>query len=345
VSPRIPLWLLVAVVVTVGVACGEIAGLDTFIRGQGQGGGSTSSSGTTSTSSGTGGSASSSGLTGGGGTYVSECPEGTVEAPDVPAGWQGHFKIVLGSTEAGLPSCGSVTEVTLHGQLSATPATCGCSCGAPLKNDCTTTLARYAQSDTGCTGTPQATATLSYGCNQLNSTTQLPFSHQPDAAPPGICSASAQSPVTDPATWGNHLRGCEAPVVTVDDLGCTEAPLPPFDDRLCVVRTGEHSCPVDFPFGEVLYGSYLDARGCADDCVCFPGSVQCSGVLRVFGGAAACSYPNPGTYSPGCAGTYISSEPEAYYEATVSGSCSPGAATPTGEAVGAEPATVCCAQP
>jgi hypothetical protein len=339
VNVRLLLFPAALLVVSLALSCGDIAGLDDFNRGQ-----QSASAGGTG---GTGGNELSSASSGGGGTYESHCPDGKVEVAEVPTGWDGPYVIAQGADVTLLRPCDTGSAVELDDQLLAPPADCGCSCGVPLASRCEGSIVRYAQGDTGCMLTALYRDIVNTGCQTLALTpnTPLPFEWVIEPAPADICIAGALAPQISAATWGNHLRACDAEVQAVDELGCTEAPPEGFEPRLCVIRQGDDMpCPPGYNHRpeQVLYTGMIDTRSCSDDCSCDPIGVSCGGTLTIH--ATSCN-TTPTLYDPdSCPGVVVSSETRTTYSPTVSGTCSPVAATSTGDVVGSDPFKLCCAQ-
>jgi hypothetical protein len=330
---------LAIVSVLATVACGE--GFDS--NGP-QGGSSQGAGGTTS------GSGGGSGATGGsGGTTTSsgggppvECPQDTVYAPPVPAGWEGPFLVASGTAEEDLPACPeSGGEVLMAGLGGDGPATCPCDCGIVDQQTCSATIDSWIQ-DATCTVAASSSVTIAPDCTALGLSLGVGARWEPTSPGADACDPINGDPVVPEPSWSTYTQVCE--VTPVEGGQCT--PLAAgFDAVSCVRKVGTVACPDGYPVQRAGFTGLSDGRACAGDCSCDPSSALCRGHVLKYGlEGCGSSDPNKQEYPanvcvPGNGGAVVGS---LFYQPAVEGNCTPGGGTPTGTVEKTGLTGVCC---
>lgn len=295
----------------------------------------------------------------------------------VPAGWEGPFALYEGP-EAQSPGCGGsfpVSRYTGHGDLSADPASCSCSCNPAVGQTCAESTTPIFLGDApcgasvACFGNFTEAATWNGSCDSSNNfaggnTTccggTAPCHQQVTAAAlqlggTGSCSASGKAPTLPPVTFGTYGEACaatSAPGCAGASQTCQPVPAAPFHAGLCIMKAGQVSCPAGaFSELHVLHGDPVDGRTCTG-CTCGPASGgSCAAKVEVYAGATCSGAPlatlHPTSAGPDCAD--LGGNP-AVQALTVTftltpATCSPGGGQPSGSVTPGPATTFCCIPP
>ncbi len=290
------------------------------------------------------------------------CPSTHVCTREAPKGWSGPVAVHtrdLGErtepTEPKAPECGlaypNQVETGFEG-LQAEAAACACECGPAngVACDNSTTL-RYWADDATCSDTfPQAVSIFASACNSVpNFPGNGHYTAEPLPAVGGACAPSTQTAV-EAAIWSTLSSACSGGTI-IDDAGCAQgricAPVPESEDAaLCIWQEGEHECPDDFDTQRVLFGDIEDDRGC-ETCSCAAPLGLCDSAFVSLWNGPTCLVPSAGAISANgeCdpTGSGNSARAASLNAGSPSAFCAPSEPTPSGEAVGIDPVTICCA--
>ncbi|MFO0636106.1 MAG: hypothetical protein U0168_24995 [Nannocystaceae bacterium] len=248
-------------------ACFSEGGGGTGTATQGDSDADTSATNPGSSSAADGGT-SSEGSSGGESTGGASCPEGTVPAPEVPAGWTAFDVITAVAAGDEAPACPLQlqTEPVLLGALQEprTP-TCACECPSAASEICAVTVQQAYQCTTIDADTPEP-----LGDDCLENTDASVKLH----AEPQIV-----MPVPHPRDEGMLLFRCAAP----GDAACV--PRPPQSYGPCIHRDDAAECPASYPVAFPLWATQCEACSlpdtdtyCAGLHVSWFYSSDCSGV-------------------------------------------------------------------
>jgi hypothetical protein len=282
--------------------------------------------------------------------------------PAVPPGWSGPVELYDGSDAP--PACTprfTGPSYDGNGSLGATPATCGCSCGAATGVQCpspTLTLYAGAPGLTACTST-QKCASVQFPANVCSPLPTLPLCSMasgtityvsgPGSAPTGGSCAASPSVGLAPVTWGVNARACAsslAPAQTdcAASQICAPVPASPYQSGLCVAQAGDAACPAGYPAKTLYYGGVSDTRTCAG-CSCGPVTgASCSAKLETSTSTDSSCSASVITYGlplNTCAPVQSTGE---FRVTTVlsGGACAPSTPAPSGAATPTSPTTFCC---
>ena len=306
--------------------------------------GSTGSSGSTSGGGAGGGAGSGSG--GGPGSQSSvasgsaeTCPAAHICAVPPAEGWIGPLVAAGGMPAPDCPADYPERALDVTDKVSAAPAKCTCSCGAPTIN-CGPLGVVWRQ---GC-GAPVAkdvvmapktctplTAKQAAASAVFDSTVATPCAPKPtiDMSPP--------IPESGARLCGGAIshQGCAG------SLLCLAKPIAPFSS-VCVVRSGNEPCPPGYLNKTIRYATIKDTRGCSP-CQCGePTGVACNTTFATFSDAACTMSKQAGMTGTACVAAFGA----IIYDPPVStGSCAASSVTPKGSVELADPYTVCCADP
>lgn len=286
----------------------------------------------------------------------SDCVGVVTCVPAAPSAWQGLSFVKQRPSSEPAADCGAMNtqDPPLHDGLQPGDHACTCVCGGPDGGTCgPASVTLYGAAS--CQG---AGASLSGdGCFKLSmsSTSGLAslFAHETPLLTPPTCPPSVVAQVSEP-TWDETLDRCMAPTVAIGcaaDQACVPIPPPALEQRVCVVRSGEHPCPADFPERRVLYAGYADTRGCSGTgCACASATgASCGGWVRVHD-SDACKHTIRAFDLDGqCKGVSLAqgefSAVELAPSGVAGGQCqSVGAGVATGDVEQDAAHTVCCTQ-
>jgi hypothetical protein len=261
-----------------------------------------------------------------------------------PEGWFGpvELKQAMGETP---PSCDSAAEFSAFSGLSATAASCECTCGeADVTCPSQATLRAFEPGNGACgTTAPRWTATVTAGCNDTpdveSDEARLNISvSQPSDLPDDACTAS-ESTMIPGATWNQSWTGCSADASSSDCELCGD-----HIAGLCIWTQGDVSC--DLPgFSErtLLHESVNDTRGCSA-CTCGEPQGFCRASATIRSGFGTCGLANQGSIDsggPNCQTFDFARSADVDFYDTFT--CAPADVTAEGDATPSEPVTVCCA--
>ncbi len=286
------------------------------------------------------------------------CPSTHVCMEEAPEGWNGPVAVHQAPYEdlkAEPPACGKVfPDAATDGfeDLLADPAECSCECADPNGTACdNSTTLRYWADDASCDeGTPQAVTVFGSSCNTLPS--EFPgnghFSADPLAAVGGACAPSTEESIP-PAGWTWRTQACEGAEL-LEDAACAEGrvctPFPESPDAaLCIWQEGEHECPEAFDATRTVFGDFEDARGC-ETCSCSAPTGLCDDAFISLWSGVTCLVPSAGVIGANgeCdpSGSGNTARAASLNGGMPNAFCVPSEPTPSGEALGSEPITVCC---
>lgn len=301
---------------------------------------STGSSGTTSGSTGSEGNAD-------GGTTQADAGDSGHEAcsrcaPTTPAEWEGPLIVATGE---GLPSCpagfsGSVT--TGFTDFAVEPSSCGCSCTPQATCGDEISLYTFAATGPACAGSGSTLTRQGAGvCHDVPAsvnTHRLYFVRGTEAG----CVETATESFPEPTMTGARICGGQPEGGSCDGGGACLAPIPDrFEQAVCVSRAGEHPCPDGFGDRRIVHTSVRDTRDCST-CSCTAENVGCRSPVHQYS-EPGCEGTQHSFASPGCDLVNFLLASFRFDEPFVTGTCTPAAVQPTGEATATGPLTLCCA--
>ena len=186
-----------------------------------------------------------------------------------------------------------------------------------------------------------------------------------DIEPAGACDAMPTE-VPSPATWTNRALICggqTAEGACGEDEVCVPDPALPYIGGVCIYRTGEFDCPDGYPDQEVYYNDFDDDRDCSE-CTCDTVAGSCGAATvdlvgwNISGGTtnpeildapnAFCQAVDGWTGGlPILANTMqsiatLDLDPGAFTPDDAMAPCPPVGGESEGNAVAADPVTVCC---
>jgi hypothetical protein len=283
-------------------------------------------------------------------TDAEPCPDSHVCLAAVPEGWNGPVVRLERPALAPEPSCPTAyptVELDAGADVVADPATCTCSCGDATGVECqvSTFLHFYGDADTCSDVVPANFEVFVTVCNILPTEFDnfTYWTLDPVLVTGGTCEPMLEQQV-DPPSFANALTACGGAELL---SGCDADRIcaPRLGDELCIWHDGDERCPDGYDDRHVYYGGIDDQRAC-DECECGEPSGLCNDAYGVLY-EAICNVPVSGViladgecHPTGSAGTrsaaLVLGEPTAF--------CEPSTSTPQGEAVGAMPTTLCCAE-
>ena len=271
-------------------------------------------------------------------------------APKAPAGWTGPTIQYAGDDP---PDCAGAypDEVAQGGTVAdADDADCStCSCDE-ASVACASVLDFVTGAESACDGAA-CTQSVTAACTELSCPYLGASSGTVGSALPAHlaqCTPSVQTPdVPDDADWGARMVAC-APDAELRQGGCAEgdvcAPKTPFDGDICIVKTGDHACPVgQYSKRHVYFERIEDTRSCSA-CTC---DHDCAYKWQVFADAdTACATATQElTEKDQCvAVTPTAGKIRARAEITGTGACNASGGAPTGRVGGKDAITVCCVE-
>jgi hypothetical protein len=309
------------------------------------------------------------------GEQETACGESCVAA--APIGWNGPVARSVGAEGEAPSDCGDVFSVDLG--LASTEiiqeGSCGCSCGDAAGLSCSPAFLKEWESSEASCELKQCDV-IGGDCVEsvqtvpLNSCLEISFVMRDfpilTANFGHFVGGSCGAPTANgelSSHLGAQTRLCKIPEVSEDcgeDGVCAPALPDGFDEELCIVREGEHSCPLLGGYSErtLLYTGVEDQRTCdADSCSCAVPSGSCGGQVKLHSDG---NVTNPcgttlatiqGSTSPFNSGNLCQATPATAttvsYSVDLSGrSCSAsGDAGIAGESVGTGTRTLCCQPP
>jgi hypothetical protein len=277
------------------------------------------------------------------------CPESHACIAPAPAGWRGPLALIPEGGDA-CPAAYPQLEVDAFTEVAGAPARCSCEC------DTSTLCGALIGSDleTACSFPSNILDTTAF--TEPDVCTPIPtidgegfhLAFEPDLA--GECSPSASVILPEPVPT-DHMIACGGPVVAGGcpaDLVCVYVDIDAQVIAPCIVRTGEHACPLEYPDVHPAFTSVLDERGCsACECTAPDGPASCNTTLRLSS-ADDCAdqvVPDADVGAFTCVpaeGTMPTHLQFSAIEAYVTG-CAPSGGLPVGTVEPAAPVTICCA--
>jgi hypothetical protein len=271
--------------------------------------------------------------------------------PAVPSGWTGPLELYLGASAA--PSCPAVATDVFDGMdgLNAPAATCGCACGSP-EITCSVEMNTYDVSPcaTSCASTAIVSGTCFTTAKCAGSSGLTAYQTLTVENSDGKCAPQATTTSTPPS-WSDYARAC-APLVMPGQLDCptgqvcTRKPVEAqFEAGVCIMQSGNQTCPTGYGVSHVEYTDVDDGRGCSA-CTCGdPPSITCSATLEGYMTTNGTCSAGAITYTPPVACVPTSDMADMQVVVTSSsGQCAASAVSATGTATPTAPSTLCCTQ-
>lgn len=308
--------------------------------------GGTGSAGATGGSAGVGAFGGTGASGGSGGSVGVSCASlGKSCVPAVPSGWSGPVAMSSGASTP--PTCGSdyptqTTPGLLMDNLSAPPATCGCSCQSSAIVSCSLATLNAFGFGT-CAGGGSKVADIAVGSGCVPAVVPPVATHLRATGSPVVGSCTPKpSEVITPPSWGLLARACTG-ASTAGACAGSEVCVPaPVSDKTCVYQSGDLACPAAYTNKWVFYEGLDDARGCT---VCGCGNLTgtCTGSVSLHN-TANCG-DDVKTIPLNTCQTMVASSYAKYsggIAANTSCPVAPGAGLPTGSATPKNPVTFCC---
>jgi hypothetical protein len=256
--------------------------------------------------------------------------------PSIPAGWHGPVAAI--EANGSLPGCPSSyprASLGLYAGLEAPEAQCDCSCG-PIDGDCLGSTVSYYSGPSCDNGAGPSPDSVDVGeCFPVNPVIAEEGHHAgfalDDPTDTG-CAPSLDRTILPPEVWSLHVSVCDGAQVAQCDRDelCV-----PSDTPACIVTDGEHPCPISYSTRVVRYKDVTDNRAC--ECACSANGL-CSGTIEFFAGGQ-CSSLLAAVDEESC--YQVSDVTGLIVQSAITGSCA-ATGTALGEAVPAEPVTICC---
>lgn len=303
----------------------------------------------------------------------SMCPTGSICVDAVPSGWSGPVLLYdqTGTPPPVPPVCPSSYPMQVYdgnAGVSASPASCGCTCGPVMNASCNGTSASSIQvfPGSGCTTSGCSSFVLPYtsggfcvaACSMggVSSFSAIAQNNPGTGNCAGMPSTNAPAP-----TWSEVARGCEPTSVGGGCPGsqiCVPDTVSPFLGKVCIVQAGALSCPSGSTYSvqHTFYGGVSDTRSCTNDCSCSAATgVTCTGgsvsVYDTLNGSSCTGNTENVPLDGTCTNlTTVFTNGHVYAQSTAAptpsgGSCTVASSpTPTGGVTASMPTTVCCAQ-
>lgn len=255
--------------------------------------------------------------------------------PQAPSGWT---LVVMSTSRTSCLGAWAASPSTSHDGLSAPPATCGCSCGAPSASACTYGLTVGQSCNFGCSGGCTSTSNLYPASNACVAASAGGSVYTVLGSAGGAGGSCAPQPSANAAAalWAHTALAC-SPSLPIGAASCGSGnacvPAAPSGFTVCAEQAGDLTCP--FGTKQLEYAGVSDTRGCSS-CTCGSASgFSCGGTLN---GYSSSNCTGSAVAVANC-GTAVNSM---MYVASPSGSCSPSSATATGSASPTGPVTFCC---
>ncbi len=265
----------------------------------------------------------------------------------VPTGWSGPF---YRSDEPD-----NAAQVTLFADVEAPESTCGCGCG-PVDDARCEDLVFQRFDDDACETFAFESELVQPPFDEPACLTHTPQGSVRAYSTPLDCSETV-CPTCEPVEQFDVPPPVETGVTTYtqvntidcgDDVGeciVTEG------QQVCILREGEHECPLDYSIRTIAFSTVDDTRTCTACGCAAPEGIACAATITTFSGnscdpineVGSEDVPSPGG-SSSCldvptGGSYLV-EPVLVEP----GSCAPLGGQPTGAAQPAGPHTVCCVE-
>lgn len=259
-----------------------------------------------------------------------------------PSGWDGPGWLAQGASPDACPS-ELPTMHDAYSEIEADPAGCECEC-EPAAADCG--ALRIDAVEPPCQGAQGSSLLpMAEQCVELGFVAGPVRAEFPDPQPAAGCTPTAQVDRPDPG-WGLTHRLCVGDTEPADcDAGTVCAPSASGDaSRLCVRRSGNHTCPPEYPVEVPAFAGYEDGRDCSCGCEA-PLAVTCTALVDLYD-EADCSGAELATLQtgdPNCTDGDAATHARSRAPVTGGGECTPsGPGEPTGAVSPADPVTICC---
>lgn len=303
----------------------------------------------------------------------------------IPVGWgtYGYAALFMGSvTDPACPSGADTGVYTGNAGLQNEDAECSaCDCGDPTGQGC----ALSNDFDLVKSGI-QPFYTRDVACNVANATNQTTLTVPPawdlvtcsglDVAPgggacpgancnasvraqaavvtPGTCEPAGGEPTGGDPSWNQNVKACRVDAgLGGCDAGktCVVKPNAPYEDRICIGKAGDQTCPTGFTIRNEAFADFDDSRECSE-CSC-GGSTggNCKITIQLHSNAGtACTTPLA-TVETGQCTDLVGNPRVSGRTATVTtppsgGSCAvTGGGVPSGSVTPIDQTTFCCLPP
>ena len=257
-----------------------------------------------------------------------------------PTGWTGPYAYWVGSLpHAACPTGYPTKAFTGWDDLKASAATCNCGCAKPANVRCEGQLGYWASSaPSSC----DATATGGWHPNSCFSAFSTGWFKLYGYRSAGTCSAPSVTKDIPAAVWDTGKQLCEAQTQGAGCSGselCAPPPPAPYSAKVCIARSGTHTCPSPYLTAHTLYLAVNDTRDCSCSCGLQAGNCTANARLAVGSNCVSSTTLNIGdckqlTASPvylKFLSENILTQPSCSLSKSSSGSAQP-----------AQPVTVCC---
>lgn len=219
----------------------------------------------------------------------------------IPVGWGtfGYTALFMGAVSDPACPAGAATEVyTGHADLQNQDAECSaCSCGTPTGQGCELAndfdpvksgIQPFYARDVACNvanATNQTTLTVPAGwdlvtCSGLDVAAgggacpgpncNRSVRAQTAVVTPGTCQPSGGEPTGGEPSWNQNVKSCRVDA----GLGgceptktCVIKPNAPFEERICIGKAGDQTCPSGYTLRNEAFADFDDTRDCSE-CSC-----------------------------------------------------------------------------
>jgi len=267
---------------------------------------------------------------------------------DIAAGWDGPAVLYVGTIEP--PGCDGPWQQGPRGgiNINADNTPCECDCGA-VTASCGTSSSLSWYADTSCNGGATTVTPNTTACTTLQAGAAVTGAvGDTVAALAANCQASVLNAPT-PADWLPHASLCIGTLEPDDSCGtdwCEADPPMLFDDGLCIYKLGDAPCP-DGAYRQrrLIHQTIDDDRSCGA-CTCTPPQdVVCTTSSSLYTASDCTGATAMVNHDQTCQGVSLPDDVLSY-QLTVAGvtaaPCVPAGGAIVGDAVMADPVTVCC---
>jgi len=231
-----------------------------------------------------------------------------------------------------------------HGGEPTSGSTCTpCECKQPTAPVCgPVTIDTYGNQS--CTGVPH-TLMQPNGCSgEIYPTAGAKVVEIP--VTPGSCQTMGGDVVPGEVVWPSDVVLCGGAALEACSGGvCAPEPPAPFEPTLCVVRDGDHPCPMGYPTKRIVHDNASEKASCIKcDCAVAEGAA-CSGTVKAYGGSNCMTLSGNVTLDGLCSPLGQTYGMEVMVSPSNAGTCQPSGGDPSGTALAVNPITVCCGKP
>ena len=276
------------------------------------------------------------------GSCVDGCNLSTHACVTPPGGgWSEPFAHVAASQGCQGPFA---TELgILRNNLSVPASSCDCSCGSPT-GSCSSTIDVETHTDSqSCNSFDGGGTFTAPDCRNVGSYSRNILAPEIVAT---CASGSVASNLSTP-TWGVDRVACGAaaglPCADAAD-SCVPQPQSPFSNDICVMRSGNVSCPSGFPNRTLYYEDYDETRSCPSSCTCTQSGGYCEILVTGYEGSNCIGADQSTTVTHDRCIPYAQFDSYKVETPTVgsNGFCTPTNPSVSGSASESDPVTVCC---